>query len=290
LYYQPLYGAFVPRCFKSKGGRSKSHQYKNDHQGLNSLRKCIRLNIRAILFDLHHTLTRTRESPFSMFKRLSEKHGIDTSQYSHENFNMAIIRMDAQMDQFQMERNVSPLWGADPKQWIDFNRRVFESLGILDLSDSTILQIERAWKKEIAEGDYETFTDDAITILKELHARGYILGLVTRRHDNPVKALKKAGVYNLFSTVRWTGVRGYAKPNPYSLIMAADDIGVNPRLCAYVGNWVDADVGAATRAEMVPILVTWADPKEAEKAPKDTIVIESLLELLGMFKGSQVNS
>ncbi|MHA1587566.1 MAG: HAD family hydrolase, partial [Candidatus Thorarchaeota archaeon] len=150
--------------------------------------------------------------------------------------------------------------------------------------------IERAWKKEITEGDYETFTDDAITVLKELHARGYILGLVTRRHVSPVAFLKKAGLYDLFSTVRWTGVRGYAKPNPYSLIMAADDIGVNPRLCAYVGNWVDADVGAATRADMVPVLVTWADPKEAEKAPKGTIVIESLLELLHMFKGSQVSS
>ena len=225
-----------------------------------------------------------------MFKRVSENHGIDTSQFSHENFSMAITRMDAQMDQFQLEHNVGPLWGADPKQWIAFNRRVFESLGILNLNDSTILQIERAWKKEIAEGDYETFTDDAIAILKELHARGYVLGLVTRRHVSPIAFLKKAGLYDLFSTVRWTGVRGYAKPNPYSLIMAADDIGVNPKLCAYVGNWVDADVGAATRAEMVPILVTWADPKEAEKAPKDTIVIESLLELLDMFKGSQVSS
>ena len=46
------------------------------------------------------------------------------------------------------------------------------------------------------------------------------------------------------------------------------------------------DVGAAIRAYMVPILVTWADPKDAEKAPKYTIVIESLLELLDMFKGS----
>ncbi len=248
------------------------------------------MNIRAILFDLHHTLARTREPPFSMFKRVSENHGIDTSKFSHENFDMAITRMDAQMDQFQLEHNVGPLWGAKPEQWISFDRRVFESLGILDLSDSTILQIERAWKKEITEGDYETFTDDAITVLKELHARGYMLGLVTRRHVSPIAFLKKAGLYDLFSTVRWTGVRGYAKPNPYSLIMAADDIGVNPKLCAYVGNLVDADVGAATRAEMVPILVTWADPKEAEKAPKDTIVIESLLELLHTFKGSQVSS
>jgi len=219
-----------------------------------------------------------------MFKKLSENHGIDTSQFSQETFNLAITRMDAQMDQFQLDHNVGPLWGADPEHWIDFDRRVFESLGIVDISDSTILRIERAWKKEITEGDYETFTDDAITILKELHARGYILGLVTRRHNNPVAALKKAGLFDLFSTVRWTGVRGYAKPNPYSLIMAADDVGVNPRLCAYVGNWVD--VGAATRADMVPILVTWADPKEAEKAPKDTIVIGSLLELLDMFRGS----
>ena len=225
-----------------------------------------------------------------MFKKLSENEGINTSQFSKEPFNLAITRMDAPMDQFQLEHNVSPLWGADPEHWIDFDRRVFESLGILDLNDSTILRIERAWKKEITEGDYETFTDDAVTILKELHARGYILGLVTRRHDNPVASLKKAGLYDLFSTVKWTGVRGYAKPNPYSLIMAADDIGVNPRLCAYVGNWVDVDVGAATRADMVPILVTWADPKEAEKAPKGTIVIESLLELLHMFKGSQVSS
>jgi phosphoglycolate phosphatase-like HAD superfamily hydrolase len=78
-------------------------------------------------------------------------------------------------------------------------------------------------------------------------------------------------------------VPGYTKPNPYLLIQAAMELGVNPRLCAYVGNLVDLDVIAAIRADMLPILTTWANPEETDKAPEQAIVVESLQELLELF-------
>ncbi|MHA1938653.1 MAG: hypothetical protein ACW97O_10635, partial [Candidatus Thorarchaeota archaeon] len=55
-------------------------------------------------------------------------------------------------------------------------------------------------------------------------------------------------------------------------LQAADDIGVNPKLCAYVGNLVDADVVASKRAQMLPILLAWANPDQADLAPEGTLI------------------
>ncbi|TXT55221.1 MAG: hypothetical protein BAJATHORv1_40131 [Candidatus Thorarchaeota archaeon] len=46
------------------------------------------------------------------------------------------------------------------------------------------------------------------------------------------------------------------------------------------GNYVSADVEAAIRADMTPILVTWANSEEKEKAPEGTIILNSPSELL----------
>jgi hypothetical protein len=39
-------------------------------------------------------------------------------------------------------------------------------------------------------------------------------------------------------------------------------------------------VEAALRCEMIPVLLTWANPHETEKAPKGTIVLEKPSDLL----------
>ena len=133
--------------------------------------------------------------------------------------------------------------------------------------------------------NWESLVDGAKDTLEELHRRGYVLGICTRRPDNPEQQLKEWGIHHLLSTSHYTAVPGYAKPSPYTLLKAADDIKINPRLCAYVGNYVDADVGASLSAEMLPILVVWSDPKEKDLAPESVVIIDRINELLDLFQG-----
>jgi phosphoglycolate phosphatase-like HAD superfamily hydrolase len=121
--------------------------------------------------------------------------------------------------------------------------------------------------------------------LEELQRRGYHLGICTRRPDDPTDILRKFGIHHLLSTIQWSSVPGYSKPHPFTLILAADEMGVNPLHCVFVGNSVDADIVAAQRAGMIPILTTWANPEEIEKSHEGMYTIGEVSELLDLFSG-----
>jgi len=192
--------------------------------------------------------------------------------------------MEGHLHKYISENNVGIHWGDDPEDWLDLNRIFIESLGFKDVSDKQLREMEGYWK-EILATDWESLTEGAKETLEELKRRGYILGICTRRGDNPEQLLKDWGIHPLISTIQYSFVPGYAKPSPFTLLKAADEIGVNPRLCAFVGNLVDADIDAAIRAEMVPILTIWDDHKEKELAPEGTIIIDKITELLDLFEG-----
>ena len=240
--------------------------------------------IRAIFFDIHHTITKTRVGFPELAREAAEAAGVEFQGITNQQLRDAITRMNGRVKNYQTENDVDIHWGTNPEDWVDANRDMLEHLGFDGVSDSTLIEIERAWKK-ITKSNWESLVDDARQVLEELRRRGYILGVCTRRHDDPESLLKRWKIRELFSTVQWTAVPGYAKPSPYTLIQAAYEIGINPRLCAYVGNTIDADVKASMSAEMLPILVTWANPLEKSLVPEDVIMIHSLSELLSLFAG-----
>ncbi|MFW9800869.1 MAG: HAD family hydrolase [Candidatus Thorarchaeota archaeon] len=240
--------------------------------------------VAAILFDLHHTLTQLKESLQSLMRRISKEHGLDLSHFSDDELNEAFLRAEEWLQEYQVGENVDPSWGELPEHWVPAVGIAFETLGFKDLSNDLLMSIESKWKYVTTSTDFEFFIEESIQAMVELHRRGYQLGICTRRHDNPIGVIERSGLQHVFSVVEWTGVPGYAKPSPYTLLRASQKLGVNPRLCAFVGNYVGMDIKAAIQAEMVPVLLTWATPHEAEKAPEGTILLESPLELLDIFE------
>lgn len=240
--------------------------------------------IRAILFDLHHTITKTRVDMVTLTREAAESAGISFEQFSDEHLAKAIKKADSWMKDYQVQKGVGIHWGGEVEHWLEINRVLTDDLGLDNLPDKSLLHMEKHWKETMAT-NWESLIDDGKETLEELHRRGYILGVCTRRHDNPEKLLKEWRIDHLLSTVHYSGVPGYAKPSPFTLLKAVEDIGINPRLCAYVGNYVDADVGASLSAEMLPILTVWSDPNEKELAPDGTIIIDKIKELLNLFEG-----
>jgi phosphoglycolate phosphatase-like HAD superfamily hydrolase len=242
------------------------------------------LSVRAIFFDLHHTITKTRIDFPELTREAAEAVSIDLTHISNEQLNEATIKMNMWLTDYQIRHDVDIHWGTEPEHWLEANREFLKNLGLENVNDRTLINFERSWKS-ITKSNWESLVERARETLEELLQRGYILGICTRRHDDPALLLERWGIMDLMSAVLWTAVPGYAKPSPYTLILAAHKTGINPKLCAYVGNIVSTDVEAAKRAEMLPVLTIWANPQEKEKAGKDTIVIDTLLELLSIFRG-----
>ena len=243
--------------------------------------------IQVLLFDLHHTLTDLKESLPSLFRKVSEEHGVDLSSFRDNEINEAFQKAIPWFEEYQVGENVPPSWGQRSEDWVQADRLVFETLGFRNLSDSLLVSIEERWKYSTRDTEYEFFPDDSIKALHELHQRGYKLGVCTRRHDDPKGLISRNGLQDIFRVVEWSGVPGYAKPSAYTLLRASQSLGVNPRHCAFVGNYVEADMKAALRAEMLPVLLTWVTPWEGKKAPDGVIVLESPLDLLSVFEGPE---
>jgi phosphoglycolate phosphatase-like HAD superfamily hydrolase len=245
------------------------------------------MHLQVLLFDLHHTLTDLRESLPSLFRKVSEEHGVDLSDFDDKEINDAFQKAEPWFAEYQVDENVPPSWGQRPEDWVEADRLVLEELGFKDLPDSLLVTIEDRWKHLARDKDFEFFPDDSVKAVRELHQRGYRLGVCTRRHDNPQGLILRNSLQDIFTVVEWSGVPGYAKPSAYTLLKASEALGVNPRLCAFVGNYVGRDIKAALRAEMLPVLLTWATPWEGKKAPEGAIVLESPLDLLDVFVGPE---
>lgn len=239
--------------------------------------------IKAILLDLHETITEVHEGIPSLTRKVSKLGGIDIGNVSDEQLAFAFDKVIEWINPYQIENDVDRNFGSEVEHWTEANRIMYEALGFEGLSDETLINIEKIWKEHLS--TWERLRPDAASTLSELKNRGYVLGICTRRADDPVSLLQGWGIHNLLSTVQWTSVPGYSKPSPFTLILASEEIGVNPMRCAFVGNSVDADIEAAVRAGMVPVLTTWADADEAKKAPEGTYIIKEVAELLDLFSG-----
>ncbi|MFX1560867.1 MAG: HAD family hydrolase [Promethearchaeota archaeon] len=236
---------------------------------------------RAVLFDMHKTITQVNDSFIGLNRKVAYSAGIDLSKFTDDDIRTAHEKFDKWFTLYQIERDVDIHFGNEVEHWTDANRVMFEALGIEGLTDEVLVAIEMEWKGHLK--TWETIRPDGKDTIIELHNRGYQIGICTRRTDDPTNLLREWGILDYLDTVQWTAVPGYAKPNPFTLILASEEIGVNPLRCVYVGNRADIDVEAAMRAGMVPILTTWADKEEAKKAPQGTYVIGEVSELLGLF-------
>jgi phosphoglycolate phosphatase-like HAD superfamily hydrolase len=238
---------------------------------------------KAVLFDLHNTISYHISNPNETTRSTAKSVGLHIDHCTDEDLHGAITKAEEWHRRYQVRKGVDMHWGDKPEHWTGANRIMFKELGHNDLSDEILVEMERRWKRLVNSPEFEVLADDSKSTLTRLHDAGYKLGVCTRRYDDPAPLLAHWGIDHLLSTVHYTGVPGYAKPSPYTLLRAAEDIGLNPRLCLYVGNYVGADVEAAIRAEMVPVLLTWANPSEEKKAPAGTIILDRPGDLLDLL-------
>jgi phosphoglycolate phosphatase len=88
----------------------------------------------------------------------------------------------------------------------------------------------------------------AVPLLKELSARGFRLGVLTRSSEGFARAaLQKAGLAPYFSYLRSRSSPGPSKPSPEALLLILEAMGVPKDRALYVGDHA-IDAECATRA------------------------------------------
>ena len=182
-----------------------------------------------------------------------------------------------------LRKNVDIYWEPSREDWIEYDRRLLEEIGVTGSLDELVEKYQQKWDKYLSKSRY-VLLDRCKETLETLLERGYKLGIASNRFGDPRPFLEEDSILSLFESIEYTNVPGYKKPSPFMLLKVADDLGVNPRRCVYVGNYVKYDVEAAKRAEMIPILITWCNPEEKENAPSDTVIIDHISELLDLLK------
>ena len=194
------------------------------------------------------------------------------------------VRSDAQpwLTNYILENNVGPHWEPSYEIWIEFMRKLLSALGVSDDLDRYAANMTRLWNEHRVLSN-SFLLKGVKPVLEKLKSKGIKLAAVTNRFDDPTLVLQRDGIMDLFETIEYSNVLGYSKPSPYMLIQVAHKLDVNPLSCAFVGDFVMIDVVAANRAGIIPILLTWRNPAQTEKAPPDTIIIDHIEKLLDLF-------
>jgi len=240
-------------------------------------------DIDAIIFDLGATLYNSLNLAHAT-RSLLTNIGLDHLCYVEDPYCIkANEEADVWIDEYMVKEGVGVHWEPDTETWVEYNKVVLKTLGVKEDIHHYAKKYQEHWE-EIYEQIRSPLLEGSKETIHQLHARGYTLAIASNRLGDPSPYLEKDGILDYFKAIEYTAVPGYRKPSPYMLHRVADEIGINPMRCVYVGNYVHYDVEAAIRADMKPVLVTKCNPEEAEKAPEEAIVIEEIKELLDLFK------
>lgn len=235
--------------------------------------------ITGIIFDLGGTLYKPVSDMCGLTRDFLCKAGLgETQDFPDEVIVKAIEEPDDWLTRYMIENDVDIHWKPEHEHWIEYDRMLLAALGIKDQED-IVLDYQKQWDSfhEIASPELMEGCKEGLAELKE---RGFKLGIASNRFTDPTRLLEDSGIHHLFDAVEYTNVPGFRKPSPYLLVKVAATFDANPHGCVYVGNIVEYDVVAATRAGMIPILLTWCDPQEEEKVTSDTVMIEHINDLM----------
>jgi putative hydrolase of the HAD superfamily len=101
---------------------------------------------------------------------------------------------------------------------------------------------------------------DAVPTIKKLKQMGYKIGLVSDCSPEAPLAWPKTAFRSVFDVTIFSCVVKMKKPDPRIFLMAAEQLGVQPNDCYYVGDGGSYELTGAAKVGMHPILIR--DPKE----------------------------
>lgn len=226
--------------------------------------------VRAVFFDVDFTLIypgpRFQASGYEDF---CARHGItvDPSRFDRA-VSDAATGLDAPDDLY------------DAQLYVDYTRRIIEGMGG---SGAAVEIAAREIYDEWAACRHFTMYEDVPGVLREIHASGIRIGLISNSHRCLASFQTHFELEGLFDVTVSSVEHGYMKPHHSIFEAALRGVHVDPAEAVMVGDSMTHDVDGARRLGMRGVLVARSGPPA--DAPADVPVIESLRELPPLLWG-----
>ena len=205
--------------------------------------------IKAVFFDLYHTLVRYEPPREELQSKALKDFGIEINP---EVFRWPLVAADEFIYQ---ELARSPLGKrSEPDKmalWGQYQRIVLKEAGI-EADDKLVLGL---LGKMLQTKMKLVLFDDAAPALSDLKNKGFILGLISNIDHDITSLLDELGLPSLLDVIVTSQDTGFNKPQPEIFQTALQQAGVQPAEAIYVGDQYQVDVVGANRAGMKGMLL-----------------------------------
>lgn len=205
--------------------------------------------IKAVFFDLYHTLVRY-EPPREEIQAMALKYfGIEVSL---EALRRSLVVADEFICQEIAHHQLSKRSEQEKMAlWVQYQKVLFKDAGIK--ADEKLI-LGSLGKMQQMKRELVPF-DDVVPALTELKDRDLILGLISNVESDMTSLLKETGLQSLLQVVVISLDAGCNKPHPEIFREALKQAGIQASEALYVGDQYQVDVIGANNAGMKGILL-----------------------------------
>ena len=211
------------------------------------------MTIRNILFDLDGTLLDTNELIIQSFQHTYQRH------LSKQVDREEIIKSFGEILKVTLDREFGEASGEAIETYRNFQVGNFEKF----------IAIHSGVKEGV----------------KELHRKGYKLGVVTSRlNDSAIRGLEYFGLMDYFDSIIGADDTDLHKPDPTPAFMALEELGGKPEETLFVGD-SPFDILCGKNAGIASVVVGWsALPMDMLLKYEPSYVVNSMEELMALVE------
>ncbi len=227
--------------------------------------------IKAVFFDLYHTLVRYEPPREELQARALKDFGIEVKP---EVFRRPLVTADEFIYQEIARCSLSKRLEEDKMAlYAQYQGIVLKEAGI-EATERLILGL----LGKMRQFDMKlVLFDDVVPALTALKGKGLTLGLISNIDRDITSLLDETGLPSLLDVVVTSQESGFNKPQPEIFQEALRRVGVQASEAIYVGDQYQVDVGGATGAGMKGVLLDRGDYfKEVTDSPR----IQSLSQVV----------
>ena len=209
--------------------------------------------IKAVFFDLYHTLVRYEPPREELQAKALKDFGIEVNP---EILRRPLVAADEFIYQEIAQYPLSKRSEQDKMAlWVQYQEVLLKEAGIK--ADEKLV-FGLLGKMQQMEMKLVPF-DDVVPALTDLKDRGLILGLISNVERDMTSFLDDTGLQSLLQVVVTSLDAGFSKPQPEIFQEALKQAGVKASEAIYVGDQYQVDVGGANKAGMKGILLDRGD-------------------------------
>lgn len=222
------------------------------------------MSLKAVLFDLGLTLTKTASFP-EIYRTILARFGVEVS----------VEDVVWAQKETEKEADTSSYSAETRKEfWTNYNTVILEKLGVKENTSVVASQIDELWW----ECSHLQLYPDTEPTLSGLKAKGLKLALVSNGFEQDLEyVLGKTGLKKWFDVIVCIDSCNCAKPGKQIFLYTLNELGIKPNEAVFVGNSVVYDYEGAQGVGIKPLLLD-----REGKLPSKYDKIASLTELLAL--------